>query len=161
MSVNRLPRRLIGTVAATLIVALATPALTSPAAADVDELTGIEYRHYTTPSDHQERKSATVDCTGDKVVVGTGFTISSYAGNVLVEDVIPSRNSVTVWANEDEDGNPNPWSLTAGAVCADAPLGWQIVSNPSFSGEAPTHLATASCPTDKLAIGAGLARRGE
>ena len=141
-------------------VLFATPA--GPAAATGHKLTGIEYVEYSTgPFDTINPKSATVDCPGNTYVVGTGFYIGNGVGNVRIEDVIPSPHSVTVRATVDEDGPlTTSWSLTAQAVCANQPPGWQIVPVVSASTDDYT-TGVAACPevngVQKVAIGAGFA----
>lgn len=143
-------------------VLFATPA--GPAAAAGHKLTGIEYVEYSTgPFDTTAPKDATVDCPPNTYVVGTGYTIGhgNGGGNVRIEDVIPSAHSVTVRANVDEDGpNNTSWSLTARAVCANQPPGWQIVPVVS-SSSSRYKTGVAYCPevngVEKVAIGAGFA----
>jgi hypothetical protein len=152
----------VAVLAASGAVLFATPA--GPATATGDKLTGIEHVEYSTgPFDTTAPKEATVDCPPTKYVVGTGFTIGhgNGAGNVRIERVIPSAHSVTVRANVDEDGPPTTsWNLTARAVCANRPPGWQIVEVVS-SSSSNYKTGVADCPevngVQKVAIGAGFA----
>ena len=96
-----------------------------------------------------------MDCPGTTVVVGTGFTITGGSGDVFIEDVIPGRDSVTVRAEEGDVPAAQNWSLTARAVCAVAPPGWEIESAPSTLGSDPSNIASVQCPDGRVAIGVG------
>ena len=152
---DRLAHLAVATVSTAAVATAAGMACPDTAQATGYRLTGIEYVSYTYPSTDRDRKTATVDCPGTTVVVGTGFNITGGSGDVFIEDVIPGRDSVTVTAEEGDVPAAQNWSLTARAVCADAPPGWGIESAPSTLGSDPSNIAQVRCPDDKVAIGAG------
>ncbi len=152
---ERLAQLAVGAVSTAAVATAAVMVVPDAAQATPFRLTGVEYRSYTYPSSGQDRKEAVVDCPGTTVVVGTGFTITGGSSNVFIEDVIPSRDSVTVRAEEGDAASTQNWSLTARAVCADMPPGWMIESEPSTLGPGPSNVASVQCPDDRVAIGVG------
>lgn len=144
--------------AVALITALAATLITvpaGPAAATGHLLTGIEYRDHFESLSTSPRKTAVVECTGSKYVVGTGFTIVGGDHDIRIESVVPSAHSVEVIANQDEDGSSTSWGLTARATCANSPPGWEIVSDPSPTGVGPSNTAVTTCDSDRVVIGTG------
>ena len=81
---------------------------------------GLEYVSFSTPADSGSAKVATATCPAGKKVVGTGVRLLGDAGQVVVDDVVPSPGltSVSVAAYEDGTGYAGNWSLRAYATCA-------------------------------------------
>ena len=63
-------------------------------------------------------KSATATCPPAATLLGTGFRLDGAYGQARVENIQPSPTNVSISANEDDDGTPDNWALTAYAVCA-------------------------------------------
>jgi len=148
----------VGTVSTIAVATTTVMVVPDTAHATAHRITGVQYSSNTYPSsgtNGEDRKEATVDCPGTTSVVGTGFTITGGSRNVFIEDVIPTRDSVTVRAEEGDAASTQNWSLTARAVCAVEPPGWMIASAPSTFGSGPSNVASAQCPDDRVAIGAG------
>jgi len=146
-------RRLAGAGVLTALAVALVVIPAGPAAATGHSLTGLEVVEDTSLHDDDERKTALAECTGSKVVIGVGWSISGGLDDILIEDAIPYSDSVLVVANADETGHPDDWSVTAKAICADAPPGWQIVSDSITSTSNKTPIAF--CPDDKFVIGVG------
>jgi hypothetical protein len=88
------------------------------------------------PSNSRTRESAIAECTGDNVVLGTAAEIDNIStGDVMIDTVLPTRDSVLVAANEDKDGTGVNWEVSAWAICADPSAGPTILSvqSPSTS----------------------------
>lgn len=100
-------------------------------------------------------KSATAFCPAGKVVVGTGARINGGGGDIVLDEVIPFENRVTVGAFEDEDGTTANWSVTAFAVCANRPSGYTITSATSTSAVRFETELSANCPAGRRALGGG------
>jgi hypothetical protein len=129
-----------------------------PATADVpDWLHNVERVSASTTASAAGRRTVSVDCPGTKVVVGTGYSISA-SREVLIEDLIPDRDSVTAVAREDETGYATNWSLTVHAVCATEPPGYTVerTLDPNYNSS-PESITSATCPEDTVALGLGFA----
>jgi hypothetical protein len=88
-------------------------------------------------SGSRSREDARADCTGDNLVLGTAAEIDNIStGDVMIDTVLPTPDSVLVVANEDQDGTNENWSVSAWAICADPIVGPVIDSfvGPSTSG---------------------------
>ena len=150
-------RRTSGMAAVTgLATAMVMTAHAAPAAAF--PISGVVQVAYTTANDTDPSKVAPVDCPTGKVVIGTGWRIYPEQREVVIEDVIPYRDSVLAVAKADETGASN-WSLTVFATCASEPAGYQIVTGPSLSSSGDK-TPIAFCPDPKVTIGVGFAMAG-
>lgn len=72
-------------------------------------------------------RDITADCPAGTVVTGTGWELDGGAGQILVESVIPTSDSVTV-SGYDVDAGPSgqyllPWEVRAYATCVTEPDG--------------------------------------
>jgi hypothetical protein len=147
------PRRriAIGSVLATLIAAATISASPAPASAAVPGLTIITATSTTDSADH---KSAQADCPVGTVAIGSGATIEGGLGQVNLEAVVPSTDSVSATGYEDANGTNNQWSVTAQAICADPPPGHILVYATSIQ-DSNNKSVTASCPGNTVTIGSG------
>jgi hypothetical protein len=155
-------RRLACAVALVTAATAVTVLPAGPASADGFDLTGVERVSATISADTRERKIATVDCPGTKVVVGTGWSTGQSSDELLVEDLIPTRNDVTVVVRVGTDGyldaggNAVPWSLTVRAVCAHEPDGYTIIDpNSSATSLDQVQESTAHCLSAQRTLGMG------
>jgi hypothetical protein len=81
---------------------------------------GLERVSSTTQLDSSGPKSTVVSCPGTKTLLGTGYDLNTFNGQVLPQEVTPDAGltQLALTATEDADGNPIPWSATAYAICA-------------------------------------------
>lgn len=96
-------------------------------------------------------------CTNERRLTGAGGEIPIGAtGQVVLDTIIPSADleTVSVRAQEDQDGFAGNWSLRPFALCADPLPGHQLVTATSESNSRNKHI-TAACPAGKRAIGTG------
>jgi hypothetical protein len=126
----------------------------TPASAAVP---GLQVVSVTGAFDSANLKEVTAFCPAGKRVIGTGFHLLGGQGDVILDDVRPQADRVTVSAGEDQDGTTANWKITALAVCAFAPSGLEIVTVTSSFGPSTSKGATASCPSGKQVIGTGAA----
>ena len=77
-------------------------------------------RHGLDPLDEEEIKSVTATCPAGKNLLGTGVEMPGAGGRVAIDDLRPNAllTANTVTGIETELGNPNDWSITAYAICA-------------------------------------------
>lgn len=154
---NRTRRAVARLVAGALLAAGLTASvqigLASPASAAVP---GLEIMPPATSATNSASfKSASAVCPSGKVVVGTGARINGGGGDVVLDEVIPREDRVTVGAYEDEDGTAANWSVTAFAVCANRPSGYTITSATSTSAVRFETELSATCPAGRRALGGG------
>ncbi|MET9229622.1 hypothetical protein [Lentzea sp. NPDC003310] len=107
-------------------------------------------RSTTLGSEHE--KPAVATCSPGKVVVGGGFAVTGAAGDVVVDELLPTRTQVFTKAFEGKAGTTKNWFLDAYAVCAFEPQGWEIVSKggpiDSFA-----KMTSFECPVGKRVLG--------
>lgn len=74
----------------------------------------------TTSVTNGNNKVSTATCPVGKKLLGAGFAQSMAAGHTLVQQISPNSpaQSAAAGAVNDPTGAPNPWSLTAQAICA-------------------------------------------
>jgi hypothetical protein len=146
---NRIARVLTGAAASGLLVA-AQLVVAAPAQA----LPGYTIVRATSPSNPAD-KSVTVNCPGALVPVGASAAIGFAGGEVHIDAIVPTSAGVTAHASVHPLAAPGNWLLTAIAVCAAMPPGWEIVSanSPSFAGAQGGYDVT--CPGIKQLIGTG------
>jgi hypothetical protein len=117
----------------------------------------VEHRS-TTLSDFFIRTEA--HCTGNRKVIGTGAKVSTNGGEVGLQVMRASTLATFSYAQaaEDFDGYFDVWNVTAYAVCADEPAGYEIVqtASPEDDSESPKW-ATALCSSGRRLFGAGSA----
>lgn len=106
-------------------------------------------------------KSTTARCPNGKYVVGTGG-VAGGAPDVSFESVYPGyqlgqalRVNATEDATDDVPIPPN-FGVTAYAICAYPPAGYELVSEVSAQGPADGHGVGARCPQGKTALSAGV-----
>jgi hypothetical protein len=104
-------------------------------------------------------KSVSATCPSNTRVLGGAADIVGGGNGVHLRWMQPvpgSPDSYFVVAGADSLGYVGSWYVTAWAVCAPAPRGWEVVEGLSFSGAGDTDLtADAVCPAGKKAIGNG------
>ncbi len=145
------PRLAVAALVATLVAVATVTALPAPASAAVPAL---EIVTVSSANDSNDHKSARAECPDDTVAIGSGATIEGGLGDVNIESVVPSGDSVSALAYEDANGTSNLWKVTAQAICANPPPGHTIVYAASPQ-TAVNKSVTASCPGNTVVIGSG------
>jgi hypothetical protein len=147
---------------------VAALAVTVPAASAA--VPGYERITAKSSDDSERPKQATARCKPGKRVVGIAGQVYSYNypngepyGEAAPDMFFPNQpigggtnlTEVTVHADEDANGTPFNWSVTAQAICA-APLpGLELADDFVFSDSPfPYKKAYADCPAGKKVIGA-------
>jgi hypothetical protein len=123
----------------------------APASAAVPGLTIVTATSTTDSADH---KSARAFCPAGTVAIGSGATVEGGRGQVNLESVVPSTDSVGASGYEDANGTTNLWSVTAQAICADPPPGHVLVYATSVQ-DSNNKSVTATCPGNTVTIGSG------
>lgn len=143
--------RLAAATVVTTLVAASMAALAVPASAAVPGLTIVSATSVTDSDDH---KSATAQCPGTTVAIGSGATIEGGLGQVNIESVVPSTDSVSALAYEDANATNNQWSVTAQAICAE-PLPGHVLVYATSIQDSFDKSVTAVCPGNTVTIGSG------
>lgn len=135
------------------VATLAVPA--APASASYEYRTTIVRN--TSVSDSVAQKSVSVGCPPGMVVVGAGAEIGYTPDEVHITGIFPDRTGSVVYAyaSEDDNGYHYNWRLTAIAVCAGTPAGYEIVSEYHVATSDPSVAQGASCPSGKVLLGGG------
>src|SRR5215471_1468198 len=92
-------------------------------------------------------KGVSVSCPPGLVVVGGGADVSmAGAPDVVLDQLIPDQNSVSVYAYE-YNSTKLIWGLTVRAVCADPPTVPMFTAWAKKGGSSPVNrVVTATCP---------------
>ncbi|MEV7225622.1 hypothetical protein AB0M79_01185 [Polymorphospora sp. NPDC051019] len=146
-------RRIIaGAVLSTAV--LITPLLgAAPAAAvpGLDRVNSVGPRN-------SDAKSRTAFCApGDTVLGGGGRIGGAVPEQVGMDFMLPlvDGTGFSVTGREDETGTNATWSVTATALCAPAPAGFEVVSGTSSPTSVDEDWLTIPCPLGKVALGVG------
>jgi hypothetical protein len=105
--------------------------------------------------DSASHKTVVVKCPANTVVVGTGVSTVSGDREVYIEQIVPTETSVSVSASEDETGHAGDWSITARAVCAAEPDGYEIVQSAGRASSMGVRSQPAYCPHGAVPLGLG------
>jgi hypothetical protein len=105
---------------------------------------------FTDPSYHTARAY----CPDGDVPLGAGVEHMVPHGQVVITDIDPDLDSVHVSAYESEDGYDDDWWIRAYAICAHAPVGWELLSSGNQTSY-PTTSEYTACSAGRTAISAG------
>ncbi|MDX6533514.1 MAG: hypothetical protein QOF68_1258 [Gaiellales bacterium] len=85
------------------------------------------------PASSTAAQATAAVCPGGERVIGTGARISTISGDVVLHVARSSGpgDIARAQAHEDADGYSGTWSVTAYAVCAPPPDGYEVVFDPS------------------------------
>jgi hypothetical protein len=135
--------------AATAALAVTAGLQTTAASAAVPGLERVVKRSI----EDSYNKSVVATCPAGKQLVGVGGELTGATGAAVIDDITPSPGltSVTVTGYESY-ATTRSWSVTAVATCSTPVAGLQLVTARSAAGAGD---ATATCPTDKVALAAG------
>lgn len=113
-------------------------------------LPGYEIKTINSAYDSTTPKSATANCTAGKRTIGAGGLITGGIGQVVMTTMQPNTYSATAVAVEDADGTANNWRVTSYAICANAPVGLEIVSWKSATDSNNKFLSPTCTPGKKV-----------
>ncbi|HEX8104152.1 MAG TPA: hypothetical protein VF533_16150 [Solirubrobacteraceae bacterium] len=112
-----------------------------------------------TSASTSDAKSVTAACPSGKRVLGVGAEAGPGAGQILLDGLRPKLDltGAVVNALEDETGTNIAWTVTAYAMCANAPVvGLQRVAHTdSDTSATPSQTGSAPCPAGKILVGLG------
>jgi hypothetical protein len=121
-----------------------------------DEISGMDIIEETSTLTSGPGNGVTAPCTGNDKLLGTGFSMSSGdTVQVGVERVEARESELYVYAHEDDTGYANTWEVTAYAICAPAPPGYELIARIGTDTTDYVRSQTAACSTDKEVLGVG------
>lgn len=125
-----------------------------------DPVAGMRIVSTATASSSTAVQATSAVCPGGTRALGSGASITNPQAQVALQVARASGpgDIVRAQAREDADGYSGSWSVTAHAVCAPAPPGYEVVfgESPERGSEAEK-VAFAGCPAGKRVHGAGAA----
>jgi hypothetical protein len=99
--------------------------------------------------------AALANCPAGKVVLGGGATITGGMDQVVLSASIPASDGRTyLAAGRAVPGFTGSWSVAAYAICAPAPVGYEVIST-SIATSETFQLGRADCSPGKRALSAG------
>ena len=121
-----------------------------------DPIAGMDIIEQTSTLTSNPDNHIEAECTGNDKLLGSGYEMSSGDGaQVGVEQLAVSSTETYVYAHEDGDGYSGTWEVTAYAVCAPQPAGYEIVEDNGAETSDYVRSFTVRCPTDKEVLGVG------
>jgi len=125
-----------------------------------DPLPGLNIVSATTTPSSTSMQATAASCGGG-VAIGTGASVNTRTGNVVLQVARPSVTgaSALAQAHEVAAGYTGKWSVTAYAVCVPTkPAGYQVVMGESNArlSEA-SKIGSVSCPSGKRLLSSGAA----
>ncbi|WP_405060178.1 hypothetical protein OG474_00685 [Kribbella sp. NBC_01505] len=127
------------------------------------QIPGLIYITASTGFDSNVYKSVRVDCPAGHRIMGGSFRLDGAEGAVVLDDFIPSPESLLVGAGEivepgtGNGGTSASWKLSATIACAGAQLdyAWALVQNTSAFASGDHHTATVRCPSGLKVVSGG------
>ncbi|MFI7706128.1 hypothetical protein [Nonomuraea sp. NPDC049480] len=147
------PTRPIGLLLAFTLIVFCGP-LTGTASAAVP---GLEVVSLTSASNSGFSKSVVASCPSGKNLLGTGGSVNSGLGKVVMDRIVPDSalTQVTVSARETEVGLSTNWSVTAYAICAAPVAGLQLATTSLSADSTAKKNLTGLCPAGLNMTGIG------
>jgi hypothetical protein len=116
---------------------------------------GLERVSETVASNQYNVRLASASCPYGKKTLGAGGEIIGGYGQVHMQSIEPNTVSGIAEAYEGGAGTSNSWSLTAYAICADPPPGYEYVYQGAFTGSATSFGLAVYCSAGKKLLGTG------
>ncbi|WP_155336934.1 hypothetical protein [Acrocarpospora corrugata] len=105
-------------------------------------------------------KGVEVACPSGKRVIGTGADISGgVGGSVIIDQVIPTVDTVSAYGVETPDGTEAPWTIRVWAVCA-SPHGTTYTRSQSTTSHPNPKFLALSCHPGDWLLGSGYQLEG-
>lgn len=123
---------------------------------------GLTYVSFSTASNSTSPKAATATCPAGKKLIGTGARLIGDAGQVLLDDIVPSAGltSTSVVAYEDQTGYAGNWQLWAYGVCANPLANQSLQTADTLPANSSDDAVGAACPGGTRLHGLGGAITG-
>lgn len=141
--------------AAVAAVAVGLTALASPASADLPDRQVVE----ASSDSNSDPKGKTVYCPNGTRVVGSGADIIGGTGTVVLEELIPTRDTVRAYAYEADNGTTANWEIRAWAVCGN-PNGSSVTASRESVRNSNSKPVDVTCPDGKVVLGTGASIEG-
>lgn len=139
------------------LLGLAGMAALTAVAAPATAVPGLVRTTATTVADSTQTKEALAPCPTGTRVLGGGGTINGGAGNVHFIRLQALGSSDRFAAAAMEDGNyPGSWSVTAWAICGQAPAGLSYEAFNTVNDSDSHKRANIECPAGKVAVSHGV-----
>lgn len=108
------------------------------------------------PPDSDPSNTATAECPDGKGLLGLGGKSEGGDGQVVLDALAATNDSVTVRGSEDEDGTNAKWNIRAYAICADQGASRGTTFNEMPDSESPKQRDfLGDCGFDRLVTGVG------
>ena len=151
-SVKRMAMSIPVLVAAATVAVVATP---TAAAAAVPNKETVSNSSVGDSDPDGNGTVVSVECPDDKWVYGSGVDVSgSGRAFVIVDELVPSLNSVYAYAHEFEDATSLTWTLRVWAVCGD-PAGTHRTVYQESDFNSFNKSISVSCPDGTVVTGTG------
>lgn len=150
MTPSTMRRRAGAATVVTALAAIGATALAAPAAAQVPGLTHV----YATSVSNSDAKSATATCPAGKRVLGSGFEFEGADGYLMLDDLIPTVDTVTATGYEKAGGTTQNWTVRAWATCGSPPGSSHTVSRVT-GYDSDNKSVTATCAAGEKVSGVG------
>lgn len=148
----------LGLVAATV---LATQlAVTVPAGAALAGLTRVT----STGPSNSDWKTWQATCPADTVLLAGGGRINGAVGQTVMDTMVPVLGLTDIYSvtgrEDDSPGFGGNWSITASAICARPPAGWEHAELATAWNSNTSKGLTVHCPLGKELLGVGVEVNG-
>ncbi|WDZ83627.1 hypothetical protein [Micromonospora cathayae] len=157
---RRAGRRTVPALGLAAIMVLTTQlAVVAPAGAALAGLTRVT----STGPSNSDWKTRQANCPTDTLLVAGGGRVNGATGQVVMDTMLPvlgATDGYSVTGREDDaPGFTGDWSITATALCAREPAGWELAESTTPWSSASKAL-TVFCPLGKQLLGVGLEING-
>ncbi|XTZ13447.1 hypothetical protein ACQSSU_18125 [Micromonospora echinospora] len=134
--------------------------LVAPAAAALPGLTRVT----STGPSNSDWKTWQAACPADTLLIGGGGRLNGGDGQVVMDIMVPVFGATDVYSvtgrEDDAPGFAGNWSITATALCAQPPVGWEHAEGATVWNSNSSKTITVGCPSGKQVLGAGVEVNG-
>ncbi|MFI6823109.1 hypothetical protein ACIBJE_19450 [Micromonospora sp. NPDC050187] len=134
--------------------------LVAPAAAVLPGLTRVT----STGPSNSDWKTWQAACPADTLLIAGGGRLNGGDGQVVMDTMVPVFGATDVYSvtgrEDDAPGFAGNWSITATALCARTPVGWEHAEAATVFNSSSSNTLTVSCPGGKRVLGAGVEVNG-
>lgn len=123
---------------------------------------GLTYVTGSSVNNSESGKNATATCPAGKKIISAGVRVTGGAGQVNVDDVVPTGNltMAAVTAYEDSTGFAGDWFVTAHAVCANPLPGLTLAMADTKPADSVNDSVGVTCPPGTKLVSVGGAVTG-
>ncbi|SCL36993.1 hypothetical protein GA0074692_4517 [Micromonospora pallida] len=135
-------------------------AVVAPVAAALPGLTQVT----STGPSNSDWKTWQASCPTDSFLVAGGGRINGGGGQVVMDTMVPVFGGTDLYSvtgrEDDSPGFTGDWSITATALCARPPDGWEHAESATGWDSNSSKTLTVSCPLGKRLLGVGVEVNG-